>query len=325
VAVTLLVPFEVADRCYLSEALLWAAFNRLPLKILNDQADSRDGGSYVAPFMQPAEIAPVTLDECNRVGLPPRPIWQSAYSHLGPEEIRLKITLEHSEEKTNELRKAFFEAETFQARLAEWKGKLKEFTEQFRFKLLQALHAGRLGATGKRLPLSTIDASFYFMDKETEGWGHPQDMDREQIPPDFWSSTEIDWDESLAEGHTKDRKIAYGLILVDTEQLLKEFPLPDGEVYGGVRKAGDYLILTSDDEVRGGAKPGRPPLDWDEFHVEMAKRVRKGLPEQKKVCISEMQEWCRDKWAKKVAESTLAQKIKPYYDEFVWKAETRKD
>jgi hypothetical protein len=327
VALTVLVPYEVADRCYLSEAILWAAFSRLPLEILNDQADTRDEGSYDTPFWQSSGIEPVTSDECNRVGLPSRPIWKSVYSHLGPSDIRREIDLERSEEKKNELRKAFFEAERFQRQLTEWEGKLSKFTEQCRFELLQALHTERLGATGKKLPLPTIDGSFKFMDDLTESgkWAPPKYVDREPIPADFWSSAEIAWDEGFAEGSLKDRKIAYGLILVEVAQLFNLFPLPNGEAYGGVRKAGDYLVLTSDDDIRGRAELGRPPYNWDEFHLEMAKRVGKGLPEQKKVCISEMQEWFMDKSNKRVAESTLAQKIKPYYDEFVWKSETRKD
>ena len=96
------------------------------------------------------------------------------------------------------------------------------------------------------------------MDKETEGWSTPQYVDRAPIPPKFWSSAEIDWDDSLAEGLTKDHKAAYGLILVDVAQLLKECPLPSGAEYGGVIKAGKYLVLTSDNEIRGGAKQGRP-------------------------------------------------------------------
>jgi len=282
VPVTVLVPHEVAERCYLSEALLWAAFSRLPLELLNNQPDTREEGSDFGYFAQSPEIEPVTLEECNRVGLPPRPVWKSAYSHLSQKHLRSKIALERSEEKKNELRKAFFEAEEFQSRLTEWEGKLGQFTEQFRFKLLQALQKERFGATGKRLPCSTIEASLNLMDKETEGYSQAQYVDREPIPPDFWSSAEIDWGDSLAEGVTKGCAVAYGLILVEVAQLLKEFPLPNGEEYGGVSKAGDYLVLTSQDEIRGGPKQGRPSFNWVEFHLEMARRVRDGLLPSKK-------------------------------------------
>jgi hypothetical protein len=318
--ITVLVRSEVADRCYLSEALLWAAFRRLPLKFLNDQPDTRDEGSNIAPFAQSLEIEPIILEECNRVGLPPRPIWQSAYSHLMPEELRLLIDRERSDEKKFQLQRAYYEAEKFQERLLDWNRKFDEFTDEPRFKLLKALQEEGIGATGKKFPLPKIEDSVRCMSEET-----PIYVPREPIPSDFWDSAHIDWRESFAEGLSKERAVAYGLILVDVAELLKEFQLPDGEPYSGVREAGDYLVLTSDDEIRGGVKPGRPPNNWDDFHVEMATRVVKGLPSKKEVCIAEMQAWCMDKWKKSVGRSTLSQKIKPYYDEFVRKSETQKD
>jgi hypothetical protein len=57
----------------------------------------------------------------------------------------------------------------------------------------------------------------------------------------------------------------------------------------------------------------------------MAERVRDGLPSKKDACILDMEKWCADKWKRSVGKSTLAQMIKPYYDKFVWKAETQKD
>jgi hypothetical protein len=124
--------------------------------------------------------------------------------------------------------------------------------------------------------MPTIMGSVEFMLDGSE-WTGTKHVDREPILSDFWGSADIDWRESFAEGLTKGRTVAYGLILIDVPQLLKEFPLPDGDAYGGVIKAGDYLILTSNEEIRG-ARRGRPPYKWDEFGVEMTKRVIAGLP-----------------------------------------------
>jgi hypothetical protein len=63
---------------------------------------------------------------------------------------------------------------------------------------------------------------------------------------------------------------------------------------------------------------GRPSFKWDEFHLEIAERLQKGvLPTKQKAFISEMQQWCKTQWGREVARSTLLQKIKPYYDAFV--------
>jgi hypothetical protein len=290
VPVTLLIPHEVAERCYLSEAVLWAAFSRLPSKILDD--DSREEGSYNQPFGQCGGIEPVTSEECNRVGLSPRPIWDGDDSYLDLNHLDRLIGFERSDEKKNKLKVAYYEAKEFRKRLLDWNRKFDQLTEQPRLKLLKDLQEERLGATGKRLPMSTIGASFNLMDKEIEGWAPPKYVDREPILPDFWSAAEIDWSESLAEGYAEGRAIAYGLILIEVTQLLKEFPLPNGDPYGGVRKAGDCLVLTSPDEFRGGPKQGRPSFNWVEFHLEMAERVRDGLPSKKDACILDMEKWC---------------------------------
>jgi hypothetical protein len=317
----ILVPREVADRCYLSEALLWAAFSRLPLKFLNGQPDSRDEGSDIAPFGQSPDTGPLVLEECNRAGLPPRPVWEGPYSYLEPDHLSRLIDSERSDEKRCKLQREYYEVEKFQERLSDWNRKFDEFTDQPRFKLLQALQEERLGATGKKFPLPTIEDSVRCMNEET-----PKHVRRDPIRPDFWSSATIDWLESFAEDSTEGRATAYGLILIEVAQLLKEFPLPNGEPYGGVSKAGGYLVLKSADEIRGGAKLGRPSYNWDDFHLEMAKRVIKAsLPNKMDACVADLQIWCEGKWNRPVGRSTLKQKIKPYYDEFMRKSETQED
>jgi hypothetical protein len=131
------------------------------------------------------------------------------------------------------LQRDYYEAEQFRDRLSDWNRKFNELTDQPRHKLLQALQEERLGATGKMFPRATIEESVWFMINARE-WIGPKFVDRESIPPGFWGSANIDWTESFAEGVTKERAVAYGLILVDVAELLKEFPLPDGDPYGGV-------------------------------------------------------------------------------------------
>ena len=38
--------------------------------------------------------------------------------------------------------------------------------------------------------------------------------------------------------------------------------------------------------------------------------------------IAEMQQWCRQRWDRDVARSTLLQKVKPYYDALIRKSES---
>jgi hypothetical protein len=66
---------------------------------------------------------------------------------------------------------------------------------------------------------------------------------------------------------------------------------------------------------------GHPSLlAWDRFHLEIAKRLMAGkIPEKQDAFVAEMHEWCRTTLGVKPGESTLKQRIKPYYDTFVRK------
>jgi hypothetical protein len=72
---TVLVPHALAERCYLSEALLWVALSRFPLAyILENGVDAREepklieGAEPSHPYSET-----ITDEECTRVGLPPNP------------------------------------------------------------------------------------------------------------------------------------------------------------------------------------------------------------------------------------------------------------
>jgi hypothetical protein len=101
--------------------------------------------------------------------------------------------------------------------------------------------------------------------------------------------------------------------------LFREIPLPDPKPAHDVAQIGDNFVLTRElkTDIQLPAV-GRPPLKWDDFHVEIAKRVQRGeLPSKQEAYISEMQAWCVSRWGQEVGRSTLLQKIKPYYDSFV--------
>ena len=142
----------------------------------------------------------------QQIRLPPRPVWESTLFPPKPKALSLRIEPERSDEKKYQLQREIYEGLKFQARLSDWNRQLDQSTDQPRLKLLQALQDGRLVATGRHS--HDHDRGFFeLMDKETEGWSSPRYVDREPVPPDFWSSAKIDWDDSLAEGVTKERPV----------------------------------------------------------------------------------------------------------------------
>src|SRR5215475_7632441 len=77
---TFLQPVDVPERCFLHEALLWLAFQRLPVALYNNYKD-RILEIRSATEDEDLEIespgGPLTDEECERNGIPPDPHFHS--------------------------------------------------------------------------------------------------------------------------------------------------------------------------------------------------------------------------------------------------------
>jgi len=184
-------------------------------------------------------------------------------------------------------------------------------------RIFLALREGRIKAFGKKYPLAIAIAGY--SDSESDTVQHVgENLPWEPIPADSWLLASIDW--SWCSARCRDAE--YHLILVDTESLLAAFPLPSDPPVIQVDRIGDSFVLraTFSDEYAPAPrqKVGRPPLPWDQFHLEMTRRVKNGtLDPKQEATIADMQDWCLKRWGQKPARSTLLVKISPYYDEFV--------
>jgi len=129
----------------------------------------------------------------------------------------------------------------------------------------------------------------------------------------FWVSTGIDWKKS----HAESRTTAYSHILIDTESLLQCFPITDAEAeapVGIVKVGSSYILQPGHLRAVSPSKRGRPAFKWDEFHVEVARRLASiGLPTKQEAFIADMQGWCRQQWGRDVGRSTILEKVKSYY------------
>ena len=201
-------------------------------------------------------------------------------------------------------------------RREEASAKYQLFFDSYRLRLRNLLHDGHLTARGRELPEKVgVD--------EAREIDLPVDSGFDSIPREFWASANVDWIANCAQG----RGATYKFIQVLTADLFKAFPLPDPRPASDVLQMGDNFVFSG--ELRE-AEPlpvvGRPPYPWEEFHVEVAKRVKEGtLWEKQDAFINDMQGWCRNRWGREVGISTLKQKIKPYYDAFVWQKKSEND
>jgi hypothetical protein len=70
------------------------------------------------------------------------------------------------------------------------------------------------------------------------------------------------------------------------------------KVYGVFLVAGQRVAKENlEEETLRRKATGRPPFKWDEFHVEIARRLKSTeLPAKQEAFIAEMQQWCSQKW-----------------------------
>jgi hypothetical protein len=63
----------VPERCFLSEALLWVAFQRLPVVQYNDEVREIHDATENEGYELETPEGPLTEDECKRAGIPQDP------------------------------------------------------------------------------------------------------------------------------------------------------------------------------------------------------------------------------------------------------------
>jgi hypothetical protein len=322
---TLLIVSEVAKRCYLWEAVLWVSMNRFPIASYSESGldvrlddDSIEGLDPSGLF-----IEPVTNSECKAADLPNNPSHEEHESgdyHSRPEDIWKLLEMDISEADKETLRDDLKKSIAHYARQEAWDNKFDHFLDPTKSRLFLAFREGRLDAFGKRLPEVTVTQSLEVLDGEK--WQEFRDNPWQSIPSAFWTMEKIDWMASQAEGLDS----AFALIQVDTKQLMDVFPPMTLTPVSGVVRVGDSLIMSDvHPEIVKESRGGRPAHDWEQFFVEVARRLKAGqLPKKQESGIAEMQDWCLRNWKCRVARSTVLQKVKPYYDAFMRKSESRK-
>jgi hypothetical protein len=293
--VRVLLAHEIAETCFLIQALLYRAVARLPLQIPEDEA--------IDPVLTP--------EECRVAGLQPDPKWEEIEKE-DDERVLAVIALPAGSDERKRLHEQRIKWKAVQeGRRTEWNHGFQELLKPHCSELLTTLREGRLRSHGQRSwPVNkegiTDDASW-------------PEIDWEPVSSTFWSSCEIDWEKNRAKGGTA----AYDSIVVETEDLFREFPFPPPE-RTDVGRIGDCFILT-DEIAAASGNLGRRPLPWDEFHLELAKHaVKDTFRDKQEAFIEDMSVWCKNRWGHTVGRSTLLQKIKPYYDEFVRSKKVRK-
>jgi len=304
--VKILIPHAIAKTCFLIEALLYRAVGRVPLEsISEDEEDEVDAPDYADLVLTP--------EECRVGGLKPDPEWEESEKGEGEKLFDAAFFAGADSDEGKRLYEQWIKWKAVKDwRRNEWSHGLQELLKRHHGELLAALRGGRLGSKGQR--------SGQLTNEEIAEGARWSDVPWEAIPSSFWSFCEIDWEKCRAKGETA----GYESIAVDTIDLFREFPLPAPQDVVGVGKIGDNFVL-SDDVAGPSRKLCRPSFPWQDFHLEMAKHAVNGtLDKKQEAFIEAMATWCENHWGRRVARSTLLEKIKPYYDEFVRSPKVRK-
>jgi hypothetical protein len=314
-----LVPTPAAAYCYLFEALLWVALQRIPMAVpWDDGIDRRISTDDMDNAEPRLEFEPISDEECQRIGLPPNPEYAAFIEgdyHSRPEDIERLLRLDLEPPDRARLLADLEASRQHYEAVDAWDQRFEEFLELPKCRLFIALREGKILSAGKRIP-ARADKSF---PERLEGdeWDRWVAEPWQQIPSGNWLSGEIDWVGCKASG----RHASYTLVMVSTEQLMAAFP-PTLEPAGQAVRIGDCYRLDDESSAARPGKRGRPSLDWDAFHIEMAKRVKAGsLPQKQEALIADMQSWCARVWKRPVGRSTLLLKIQPYYSAFLRQSE----
>jgi hypothetical protein len=300
---------DLADRCFLCELLYWAALRRFPL----EEVDPRVGCEF--RFSEGCELdtssfieSAVTFAECEYAGISPHPnpgfdereLWELRPLEFSREEFsdadrdqlisRLPWLLEEIKE------------------VDDWNRKLDIYLEYFKSRIFVDLREGKIDSSGVKLKGSSWEEILKAMD---DNHTRLEKQDRVPIGPAEWILSKIDWRKSVLYGE----EFSYCWINFNVAQMFCVYPVPDLSTIGSVKKLCDSYILDREklDDPHPQVRRGRPPLPWEQFHVEVAAYVHeKGLPEKKEAAIGDFERWFHKKGIS-VSRSAIGQKLKPYY------------
>jgi hypothetical protein len=304
-------PVEVPERCFLDEALLWLAFQRLPITFYNNEnKEIRSASEYEGPKIE-TPSGPLTDEECTRAGIPPDP----HFHHLVDESPRqtykdLEPQYGHDEALERIQEAMHKEQADYQRAGAEWQRHYDGATEYAASQIFVALRDGRLPASGRLLPSLNVDEAIASLEAEERYVG---DLPRTDIPRAFWSLKGIHFDISAAQN----AHAYYCHVMLRTEDLLSVFP--GGRHPIAAEQVGETIVLN---ETAHRTTPptsrGRPSYPWERFHLEVSALLQgNGLPTKKEAAIQHFQSWFERELGIRPSRAAIGEKLTPYYDRFL--------
>jgi hypothetical protein len=248
-------PVEVPERCFLQEALLWLAFQRLPVAFYNDEnKEIRSASEYDGPAIE-TPSGTLTDEECKRAGIPPDPHFHYLVDE-SPSRLQTYNDLEAQfghDEARRRIKEAMDKEQADHERAyMEWQPRYDRATEYAASQIFVALRDGRLRASGRLLPSLNVDEAIARLKAEERYVG---DLPLTDIPRAFWSLKDILFDISAA--HNSDAYYCH--VVLRTHDLLAAFPGERQQI--GAEQIGDTIVLN--ETAQSTSQPtsrGRPSI-----------------------------------------------------------------
>ena len=152
-------PVEVPERCFLHEALLWLAFQRLPVSFYNDRnKEIRSASEYEGPEID-TPSGPLTDEECKRAGIPVDPHFHHLVDDETPSLTYRDLERRYGhEEAVRRIEEMMLKDRTdYERACTEWQPHYDAATEYSASQIFVALRDGRLRASGRLLPSRNVD------------------------------------------------------------------------------------------------------------------------------------------------------------------------
>ncbi len=318
------VPAKIAERCFLSEAILWLLLREVPkLEYFSPEggddrfSDDREGeGGYCA------DLNGLTDADCEKINIPPNPAAQ--LEDYGSDRVTYATLdlLDQYEGKDKNLANLFKkkhsneeidEARRLRETHSEWIEMVDSAMELPRIQILQAILQGELPTFCRNriqyIPVGdeALDEADYEFDKWFVNREDPRAF--VEAPLHIFRAMKIDWQHSSS----TIGDLMFQDICVDTSALLQAFPDPNEHVITAIR-IGDVLLSKDDDlPVPNRAQRGRPSYPWAEMHQELGRWIeRDSIPNKKEALVAELMEWCKMKWGRSVSRSAIQSQLRNF-------------
>jgi len=217
---------EVADVCYLSEAILWIALGRVPEKILwKGLWEARDDLKAVENFDLPLSFGPFLEGEIKQF-LPD--VDYESYL-IGLSEVSEEGILSTTAECVRYAEKIY--------------DLMEPCIDNARQRLALSLSAGEIDS-----------ACGFFMTPDEDLWDLDRDTSRSHIPKEAWILERIGWENSSL----KTREGRFKLVTLETDELFTRFKDPRtlSDVVAG-SLTGEYLVVNP--RLEKGSRRGPDP------------------------------------------------------------------